>query len=193
MWGGAESRDYLTQPGNGLFFRDVEHTGNGQISWEEARALAAATEELLGTPYTGDDGVTRPLAEHDVLVVTPYNAQVRALRRTVPDGIRVGTVDKLQGQEAPVVLVSLASSSSEEARPAVSRSSSTRTGSTSPHPVPSAASSSSARRGCSRRTEEPASIEDRDPDELAAGVPAEVVSLGRLVEIDGCARLATWR
>jgi superfamily I DNA and/or RNA helicase len=48
-------------------------------------------------------------------VVTPYNAQVRALRRTVHDGVRVGTVDKFQGQEAPVVFVSLASSSGENA------------------------------------------------------------------------------
>jgi uncharacterized protein len=51
----------------------------------------------------------------DVLVVTPYNAQVRTLRHRVPDGVRVGTVDKFQGQEAPVVIVSLASSSGEEA------------------------------------------------------------------------------
>ena len=46
---------------------------------------------------------------------TPYNAQVRTLRRRVPAGVRVGTVDKFQGQEAPVVVVSLASSSGEEA------------------------------------------------------------------------------
>jgi uncharacterized protein len=107
--------------GNGLFFREVEHTGNGQMSWEEARAVATAIKELLGTPYTdgvrpvGSDPVPRPLTEADILVVTPYNAQVRALRNTVPAGVRVGTVDKFQGQEAPVVLVSLASSSSEEA------------------------------------------------------------------------------
>ena len=100
----CESRSVAA--GNGLFFRDVEHTGNGQISWEEARAVAAATEELLGTPYTGDDGVTRPLTERDVLVVTPYDAQVRALRRTVPDGVRIGTVDKFQGQ-APRGLASV--------------------------------------------------------------------------------------
>ena len=59
--------------------------------------------------------MTRPLGVEDVLVVTPYNAQVRTLRRRVPAGVRVGTVDKFQGQEAPVVIVSLASSSGEEA------------------------------------------------------------------------------
>jgi superfamily I DNA and/or RNA helicase len=85
------------------------------MSWDEARAVAAAIGQLLGTSYTDEDGVTRPLTERDVLVVTPYNAQVRALRQTAPAGVRVGTVDKFQGQEAPVVLVSLASSSSEDA------------------------------------------------------------------------------
>jgi uncharacterized protein len=101
--------------GNGLVYRPVEHTGNGQLSWEEAEEVAAAIAELLGTPYTNEQGATRPLTADDVLVVTPYNAQVRALRQTVPEGVRVGTVDKFQGQEAPVVLVSLASSSGDEA------------------------------------------------------------------------------
>jgi uncharacterized protein len=97
-----------------LVFRPVEHAGNGQLSWEEADAVAEAIEALLGTGYTDAAGRTRPLAEDDVLVVTPYNAQVRTLRQKVPAGVRVGTVDKFQGQEAPVVIVSLASSSGEE-------------------------------------------------------------------------------
>jgi uncharacterized protein len=101
--------------GNGLFFREVEHAGNGQLSWAEADAVAESIEAVIGTPYTDEHGVTRPLTEADVLVVTPYNAHVRALRRMVPEGVRVGTVDKFQGQEAPVVLVSLASSSGEDA------------------------------------------------------------------------------
>jgi predicted RecB family nuclease len=101
--------------GNGLVFREVPHVGNGQLSWEEADEVARAIESLLGTAYTDEKGVTRPLAVEDVLVVTPYNAQVRTLRHRVPAGVRVGTVDKFQGQEAPVVIVSLASSSGEEA------------------------------------------------------------------------------
>lgn len=101
--------------GNGLFLREVEHAGNGQLSWEEARAVASASAQLLETAYTDEHGRTRLLGVEDVLVVTPYNAQVRALRSCVPAGVRVGTVDKFQGQEAPVVLVSLASSSGEDA------------------------------------------------------------------------------
>ena len=101
--------------GDGLVFRPVPHVGNGQLSWEEADEVARAVAEVVGTGYTDDKGRTRPLTEEDVLVVTPYNAQVRTLRRRVPAGVRVGTVDKFQGQEAPVVVVSLASSSGEEA------------------------------------------------------------------------------
>jgi uncharacterized protein len=101
--------------GNGPFFYPVVHVGNAQLSWEEARAVAAVIEALLGTLYTDVRGVTHPLDVDDVLVVTPYNAQVRTLRQTVPAGVRVGTVDKFQGQEAPVVCVSLASSSGEDA------------------------------------------------------------------------------
>jgi predicted RecB family nuclease len=103
------------EAGNGLVVRPVEHAANGQLSREEAEVVAGAIEALLGTGYTDETGATRPLGVEDVLVVTPYNAQVRALRQTVPEGVRVGTVDKFQGQEAPVVLVSLASSSGEDA------------------------------------------------------------------------------
>ena len=59
--------------------------------------------------------MTRPVEESDILVVAPYNAQVRMLRSRLPGGVAVGTVDKFQGQQAPVVFVSMASSSSEEA------------------------------------------------------------------------------
>jgi predicted RecB family nuclease len=101
--------------GNGLAYRPVEHAANGQLSREEAAEVAGAIRTLLGTSYTDETGATRPLGLDDVLVVTPYNAQVRTLRQAVPEGVRVGTVDKFQGQEAPVVIVSLASSSGEEA------------------------------------------------------------------------------
>ena len=101
--------------GDGLVVRTVEHAGNGQLSREEAEEVAAAMRALVGTEYTDVDGALRPLGVEDVLVVTPYNAQVRTLKLALPEGVRVGTVDKFQGQEAPVVIVSLASSSGEEA------------------------------------------------------------------------------
>jgi predicted RecB family nuclease len=101
--------------GNGLVVRPVEHEGRSQSSWEEADAVAAEIRALLRTPFTDEKGVTRPLDPGDFLVVAPYNAQVRRLVQRVPAGVRVGTVDKFQGQEAPVVLVSMASSTAEYA------------------------------------------------------------------------------
>jgi uncharacterized protein len=101
--------------GDGLVVRQVEHAGNGQLSREEAAEVASAMGSLLGTDYTDETRAVRPLGIEDVLVVTPYNAQVRTLKAALPEGARVGTVDKFQGQEAPVVIVSLASSSGEEA------------------------------------------------------------------------------
>lgn len=101
--------------GNGPVWLATEHEGHGQSSPEEAVAIAAAVADLLGTPFTDEHGETRPLTAEDVLVVAPYNAQVRQLRLRLGDEIAVGTVDKFQGQQAPVVFVSMASSSSDEA------------------------------------------------------------------------------
>lgn len=100
---------------DGLALLAVGHHGCSQMSWPEADAVAQEVERLLGRPFTDGNGAVRPLGVADVLVVAPYNAQVRALRARVPDGVRVGTVDKFQGQQAPVVLVSMASSTGEDA------------------------------------------------------------------------------
>jgi uncharacterized protein len=102
------------EAGDGLVVIPVPHEGRSQSSGEEAQAVAGEIQKLLGSPFTDEKG-TRPLGPEDILVVTPYNAQVRLLRSRVPEGVRVGTVDKFQGQEAPVVLISFASSSGEDA------------------------------------------------------------------------------
>jgi uncharacterized protein len=101
--------------GNGPVWLPVAHEHRGQASVEEADAIAGAVAALLGSGFTDVDGAERPLVESDMLVVAPYNAQVRTLRSRLPDGIAVGTVDKFQGQQAPVVFVSMASSTPEEA------------------------------------------------------------------------------
>ncbi len=102
-------------PEDGLALLRVEHDGCSQMSWQEADAVAEEVRRLLGTAFADGEGRTRPLVAADLLVVAPYNAQVRALRAKVPAGVRVGTVDKFQGQQAPVVIVSMASSSAEDA------------------------------------------------------------------------------
>ena len=103
------------EAGNGPVWLEVAHEHRGQSSVEEADAVAASAAALVGSPFTDKDGVTRPLREDEVLVVAPYNAQVRTLRSRLPAAVRVGTVDKFQGQEAPAVVVSMASSTAEDA------------------------------------------------------------------------------
>src|SRR5205814_1800115 len=77
--------------------------------------IAEAMAEILdGGRFTDQDSATRQLTLDDILVVTPYNAQVRCLQERLPGGARVGTVDKFQGQEAPVVFFSMATSSDAE-------------------------------------------------------------------------------
>ena len=102
--------------GSGLFYVPVEHAGNQASSPEEAAAVARIVKGLLAPAvrWTAADGKVRRLRESDVLVVAPYNAQVAAIARLLP-GVRVGTVDKFQGQEAPVVVYSMASSSALDA------------------------------------------------------------------------------
>jgi uncharacterized protein len=100
----------------GILFSPVEHEGNTQRSEEEVSRVKEIVEELLDRDYTSKDGVTRPLGLDDILVMSPYNAQVSALKRSLPDGARIGSVDLFQGQEAPVCIYSLGSSYGEYGR-----------------------------------------------------------------------------
>jgi predicted RecB family nuclease len=100
--------------GAGLRFVQVEHDGNRTQSAEEAAFVRDEMARLLGTPYRDEDG-ERTLEPKDFIVVVPYNAHVRCLRQHIPDeGIRIGTVDKFQGQQAAVVFFSMASSGGED-------------------------------------------------------------------------------
>lgn len=101
----------------GVFDIFVEHDGNSTDSIEEAECIVAEVTALLGSTWKDEKGV-RPLGENDVLVVAAYNAQVQMIRRQLAKAglskIQVGTVDKFQGKEAPVVFFSLAASSVED-------------------------------------------------------------------------------
>ena len=114
--------------GSGLRWLPIKHHGCSSRSLEEAAAIVSIYESLLGRSFTDKHGVTRPIEPKDIFVIAPYNAQVRELRQrirssAVVKGIgvsdellrsRVGTVDKAQGAEAPVVLVSYTSSSAAD-------------------------------------------------------------------------------
>jgi predicted RecB family nuclease len=100
--------------GAGLRWVPVEHGGNRTASGEEVEAVVALANDLLGRPWTEATGHIRKLDLADLLVVAPYNAQVARLAAALPSGARVGTVDKFQGQQAPVVVYSMAASSAED-------------------------------------------------------------------------------
>ncbi len=98
----------------GLLYIPVEHEGNIYESVEEAERIAELVADLLQVSVRSTEGKARRLKPEDILIVAPYNMQVRRLERRLP-GIRVGSVDKFQGQEAAVVIFSMCASSGDSA------------------------------------------------------------------------------
>jgi uncharacterized protein len=108
-----ESEQRVTSLGTGIRWLPAEHESNRSDSPEEADTIAAEIDRLLSATFTDANG-ERQLRESDVMVVAPFNAQVRLLRERLPADVEVGTVDKFQGREAAAVFYSMASSSSED-------------------------------------------------------------------------------
>lgn len=97
----------------GIHFIPVAHEGNRDCSEEEAIRIQALIEELLKMNF--QDGHRRRMTPEDILIVAPYNAHVRMLRTYLGEDWRIGTVDKFQGQEAPVAILALGASSAADA------------------------------------------------------------------------------
>ncbi|MFH1341904.1 MAG: TM0106 family RecB-like putative nuclease [Pseudomonadota bacterium] len=102
--------------GAGLRYVPVPSEGNQSSSPEEANCVRDLVNEILGAGTTWIDkhGVEAPVTLHDILIIAPYNAQVFELQDRIPGG-RIGTVDKFQGQEAPIVIYSMTTSSYADA------------------------------------------------------------------------------
>ena len=103
--------------GAGLRLLPADHTGADNDSPEEARQVAALVRILVesGSTWVDQHGEERAITWNDVLVVAPYNAQVGEIQSLLPPNARVGTVDKFQGQEAPISIYSMTTSSPEDA------------------------------------------------------------------------------
>ncbi len=108
-----QSVDVSDLPASGAWWAPVTHEGRVQVCPEEVTAIRGTIDSVLLGAWTDRHGLSRALRGDDIIVVAPYNAQVNALSDALP-GIRVGTVDKFQGQEAPVAIVSMTASSAEE-------------------------------------------------------------------------------
>jgi uncharacterized protein len=108
-----------THFGTGLRWLEVQHTKRSTESSEEVRAVADQITSMLGTPWTNQEGLDAPLVGEDFMVVAPYNDQVQLLqsafeKNPVLAGVQVGTVDKFQGREAPVVFFTMTTSSAQD-------------------------------------------------------------------------------
>ncbi len=97
----------------GISFIAADHDGCSQRSHQEAKIVCDLYANLLSQRYVDREGIEHIMSLETILVVAPYNMQVNLLKDMLPDGARVGTVDKFQGQEAEVVIVSMATSSGE--------------------------------------------------------------------------------
>jgi uncharacterized protein len=104
----------------GLHIEPVEHTGNAVSSTEEASRVVDLVHAALGRAWTDptESRANDPLNQDDIIVVSPYNAQVAVVRDALAaaglDRVRVGTVDKFQGQEAAIAIVTLAASAATD-------------------------------------------------------------------------------
>ncbi len=103
--------------GSALWYVDVHHEGRSSSSAEEVDVVATLVAKLTsrGSSWISANNTKTQLTIDDVLIVSPFNAQVSRLAERLPAGAKVGTVDRFQGQEAPVVIYSMAASSPDDA------------------------------------------------------------------------------
>ena len=92
------------------------HRGNQNSSSEEVERVKQIVDELLNSQliWINRRAEREPLTAENIKIISPYNAQVNALHRSLPE-IQIGTVDKFQGQEAAVIILSMATSTPEDA------------------------------------------------------------------------------
>lgn len=98
----------------GIVYAPVEHSGCSQGSEAEVALVCELYASAMRQRFTDKDGHEHAMSQESILVVAPYNVQVNLLRRASPAGARVGTVDKFQGQEAELVIVSMTTSSEQD-------------------------------------------------------------------------------
>ncbi len=107
-----ENEEHISE--NGILCHLVDHEDSTQKSDEEAEHIKTLYDLLLKKKFYDQDNKEHPITFENILIVSPYNMQVNNLKRVLGKEARVGTVDKFQGQEAEVVIVSMATSNPDD-------------------------------------------------------------------------------
>ena len=109
------NKDTLLEKSSGITYVPVDHQGNEQSSPEEVSAIKNLIKDLTSAKKEDEDGVVTKIQPEDILIVSPYNHQIKLLQETLGTAFEIGTVDKFQGREAPIVIISMAASDIESA------------------------------------------------------------------------------
>lgn len=106
-----EAKTKLNCPG--INYIQAIHNDFSQRNEVEGEIVNKIYKDLIGKNFQDYDGKQRKISSEDILVISPYNVQVNYLKSILPEGARVGTIDKFQGQEAPITMISMATSDGE--------------------------------------------------------------------------------
>lgn len=100
---------------SGIHLEELNHTNSSQRSTEEAEHIVNLIQSIKASCLIDIDGNIREVDDSDFIVIAPFNAQVKLIQSKLEETIRVGTVDRFQGQEAPIAIISMTSSSGMDA------------------------------------------------------------------------------
>ncbi len=92
----------------------MKHQDRSQTSLEELEIVKKLMDQLIGSNFRDFDNSERKISVNDILVVSPFNAQVNFLKSRLHKDAKIGTIDKFQGMEAPITIISMTSSSVED-------------------------------------------------------------------------------
>jgi len=98
---------------SGIYYIASEHSDNSQKSEEECQIIKKLYKDFIGADFIDLNQKKRKITDKDILIISPYNVQVNYLKSELDEKAQVGTIDKFQGQEAPITIISMTSSDAE--------------------------------------------------------------------------------
>jgi uncharacterized protein len=98
---------------SGIYYIASEHSDNSQKSEEECQIIKRLYKDFIGADFIDLNQKKRKINDKDILIISPYNVQVNYLKSELDEKAQVGTIDKFQGQEAPITIISMTSSDAE--------------------------------------------------------------------------------